>query len=278
VGAQLLHYYANAVWLLPQHPAIARVTYSALAHHKAEVNVAVCQYLVNQHRFPATVPLAADIIDIDEHTAVTFWTYYPQPVDVLPDSAHLGHLLRRLHALPRPPLDLPEWRALASLELVLRDTARPIAIGDADRRWLLDRIEQVRHDLAELDWPLGYGLIHGDAWAGNLLWKISSKTRAVVLGDWDSTCWGPREIDLIPRWHAATRYGRGAEWAAAFADAYGQDLTRWSGFYTVLAMRDLTQLVALLRRVPHQPELAESLRQRLTGIKSGDTTAVWHAY
>ncbi|HYS36201.1 MAG TPA: hypothetical protein VEO01_11275, partial [Pseudonocardiaceae bacterium] len=102
-GAQLLHYYANAVWLLPQHPAIARVTYSALAHHKARVNVAVCRWLVDQHGFPATEPLTADVVEVDAHTAATFWIYYPQPDDTTPSSAHLGHLLRRLHALPQPP-------------------------------------------------------------------------------------------------------------------------------------------------------------------------------
>lgn len=251
---------------------------SELAHHKARFNVAVCEWLVDQHNFSATAPLSTEVVEVDAHTAATFWTYYPQQNGAPPNSADLGQLLRRLHGLPRPPLELPEWRALTSLELVLRDTRRAAAVSHADRRWLLDLIEQVRHDLAALDWPLGHGLIHGDAWAGNLLWNTDSAPRTAVLGDWDSTCWGPREVDLIPSWHAAIRYGRGPDWARAFAAAYGYDLAGWSGFDTLFAMRDLVQLVALLRRVPQQPDLAAALRQRLDGIKSGDTAAVWRAY
>ncbi|MGH3975271.1 MAG: hypothetical protein ACRDS9_18375, partial [Pseudonocardiaceae bacterium] len=29
---------------------------------------------------------------------------------------------------------------------------------------------EVREELATVEWPLGQGLIHGDAWAGTLLW------------------------------------------------------------------------------------------------------------
>jgi Ser/Thr protein kinase RdoA (MazF antagonist) len=277
-GAQLLHHYANAVWLLPTHPAIVRISDSALVHAKATTNVAVCQWLVDQHQFPATAPLSTDVIILDGHTAATLWTYYPQLANLSPTPAQLGGLLRRLHALAPTPVELPTWRALTSLELVLRDTTRPSAINDSERQWLLDRIDQVRHELAQLDWPLGYGLIHGDAWAGNLLWQTATNPPTVLLGDWDSTSWGPREIDLIPTWHAAIRFGRGQRWADAFAAEYGYDLTRWSGFSTLFAMRDLVQLVALLRRVPDQPGLAGALRQRLDGIKAGDTKTVWQAY
>lgn len=279
VNAKLLHFYANAVWLLPEHPAVARVTYTAVAQRTARVNVAVCQWLVDQCGFPATALLSPDVIDVNAHIAVTFWRYYPQPTTGdAPGSADLGRLLRTLHALPRPPLDLPAWRPLTSLELVLRDTDHAVAVNESDRRWLLDRIEQIRQDLAALDWPLGYGLIHGDAWAGNLLWDTRSTPPDVVLGDWDSTCWGPREVDLIPSWHAAIRYGRGLDWSLAFAADYGHDLAGWPGFPVLFAMRDLVQLVALLRRVPDQSGLAQALRQRLGDIKAGDTTTVWQAF
>jgi Ser/Thr protein kinase RdoA (MazF antagonist) len=275
-GARLLHHYANAVWLLPTHPAIVRISESALAHAKAATNVAVCQWLVDQHRFPATAPLSTEVIVLDDHTAATLWTYYPQPADLSPTPAQLGSLLRRLHALAPPPVELPTWRALTSLELVLKDTTAPSPIDDSDRHWLLDRIDQLRNELARLDWPLGYGFIHGDAWAGNLMWQTKTNPAIVILGDWDSTSWGPREIDLIPTWHAAIRFGRGQQWADEFSTEYGYDLKQWPGFSTLFAVRDLVQLVALLRRVSNQPALAGSLRQRLGSIKVGDTTTVWN--
>ena len=273
VGTRLLHHYTNTVWLLPAHNAVARVMSSPVAHDRAQRGLAVCQWL-NEQAFPATTPLPHEMIRHDARTAVTFWTYLPQPGRPPRDSAYLGDLLRRLHALPAPALDLPDWKALTSLELLLHDTSSPVS--ETDRSWLLDRIIQIRHELDELDWSLGYGLIHGDAWAGNLLWDTSTQ-HTVRLGDWDSVCWGPRELDLICTWHGAIRFGHGPAWSEAFAAAYGHDLTGWPGLPVALAMRDLVQLVGLLRRVPEQPKLAPALHQRLTDIKTGDTTNVWQA-
>lgn len=277
-GAQLLHHYANAVWLLPEHPAIIRITDSAFAHQKATTNIAVCRWLVQHQQFPATAPLTTDVIPLDEHAVATVWTYYPQPPDLSPTSTDLAGLLRQLHALPSPPFELPRWTALTSLEGVLRDTTRPIAIDDSDRRWLLQRIDYLRDELARLDWRLGDGHIHGDAWAGNLLWNDTANPRTVLLGDWDSVSWGPREVDLIPTWHAATRFGRGQQWSDDFAAEYGYDLAQWSGLPTLFAIRDLVQLVALLRQVPRRPGLAGALRQRLSDIRTAHGTAVWKSF
>lgn len=43
----------------------------------------------------------------------------------------------------------------------------------------------MRAAIAVLDWPLGTGLIHGDAWAGNLLSCPGRPPAGAVLGDWD---------------------------------------------------------------------------------------------
>jgi hypothetical protein len=44
-----------------------------------------------------------------------------------------------------------------------------------------------------------------------------------------------------------------------------------------MAMRDLVQLTGPLRRAGDRPEFAAALRQRLGGIRRGDTEAVWRA-
>lgn len=59
-------------------------------------------------------------------------------------------------------------------------------------------------------------MIHGDAWAGNLLSAPETSPIGAVLGDWDWVSAGPREVDLIPTWHAAARYGKGASWVSDF--------------------------------------------------------------
>jgi hypothetical protein len=43
----------------------------------------------------------------------------------------------------------------------------------------------------------------------------------------DSVSNGPREVDLIPTWHAAARYGRDETWIQAFVAEYGYDLRDW---------------------------------------------------
>ena len=67
-----------------------------------------------------------------------------------------------------------------------------------------------------------------------------------------------REVDLIPTWHAAARYGKGAARSEAFAHRYGYDLARWDGFRTVMDMRDLVQLTGPLRQSRRLPETSAS--------------------
>lgn len=275
-GARLIHNYANAVYVLPAENAVARLLLRPHGAQQAATSVMITRWLVTDHNFPATAPLrGTEPIAVNETTTATFWTYYPQPDDGRkPTSAHLGALVRRLHDLPRPPVKLPQWTPLRSLETALRAPSVLAAITPDDQRWALDHISKIRHELDGIDWPLDWGLIHGDAWAGNLLWNTTVGPDATALGDWDSVCWGPREIDLIPSFHAARRYGRGPAWAKAFVQAYGYDLSRWPGFPTLLAMRDFVQLAGPLRRAPQEPALAQALRERLNGIRSG-SAATW---
>lgn len=277
--ARLIHHYSNAVYLLPREKAVARIMSGPRAVRRAQKATAVTGWLVSQG-FAATAPLAGvPAVELNSSMAATFWIYYPQPAGrTEPTSAHLGRLIRQLHEAPMSPMLLEEWRPLRSLESSVRDPASLQVLSQADRDWLLGHIADVRADLAALDWPLGNGLIHADAWAGNLLWDAAVGPDAVVLGDWDSVCYGPREVDLIPSWHAAQRFGRGRAWADAFAETYGYDLSLWPGFETLCAMRDLIQLISPLRRAAHESVLARALQQRLRGIRSGDVDEVWQAF
>ncbi|HET9256136.1 MAG TPA: hypothetical protein VFO16_13180 [Pseudonocardiaceae bacterium] len=154
-GMRLLHRYNNAVILLPSEHAVARV--ATRRHNAAQIKQIqhVTTWLAEEHSFPATRPLAgADPVELEPATTISFWTYYPQPPQPTPLTS------------ARPAaLD-----TLESLDHALHDDTTAQALDDTDRYWLLQRLHQIRDDLATLDWPLGQGLIHGDAWAGNLLW------------------------------------------------------------------------------------------------------------
>ena len=179
--------------------------------------------------------------------------------------------------MDQAPFKLETWLPLAPLSAALRDPDAASNLSAPDLDWLRGHVETVRAQVLALDSPLGHGIIHGDAWAGNLLWHTASGPDAVVIGDWDGVSIGPREVDLIPTWHAAVRYGRGEQWAKNFADIYGYDLATWDGFPSLLAMRDLVQLTGPLRRSHDGPTFAESLRQRMDGVRSGDLKGVWRA-
>jgi Ser/Thr protein kinase RdoA (MazF antagonist) len=266
--------------LLTNADAVARVSMGADAGHRMSVAREVTSWLTNEHGFAATAPLPdVDLVSIDR-TTVSFWTYYPQPASSPPPtSAYLGRLLRHLHSIGEPPVQLDSWVPLASLHDAVNDPAHRGVLTEPERRWLSDRIDQVRDQLADLDWPLEQGLIHGDAWAGNLLWHAAAGPDHVVLGDWDWVAYGPREVDLVPTWHAATRYGKGAAWTHAFTDAYGYDLASWPGFPTLMQMRDLVQLTGPIRRAANGDggPFAAALRQRLDDVRHGDTANVWKA-
>jgi aminoglycoside phosphotransferase (APT) family kinase protein len=274
-GARLIHRYSNAVYLLPEEHAVARV--GAGTGYRAELAHSLTDWL-GRRGVAATGPLVqAPPVAVDPATVVSFWHYYPQPdAKIAPTSVHLARVLRELHDVDETPFALAAWQPLTSLSTALAD---PVAAGNlsgSDLGWLRERVAAVRDAVAALDWPLGHGVIHGDAWAGNLLWHTAAGPDAVVIGDWDWAGYGPREVDLIPTWHAAVRYGRGRQWAADFAEVYGYDLAAWTGYPTLLAMRDLVQLTGPLRRTGDRPEFAAALHERLTGIRLGDDH-VWRA-
>jgi hypothetical protein len=277
-GARLIHHYSNVIYLLPAHDAVARLTYGHDAAEQVARSQAITQWLGQQRQFPATQPLANTSPVAVNGAVVSFWAYYPQPQNPPPlTSGQLAALLHLLHQTGIPPVALPTWVPLASLHATVGDLVQAAALTSDERTWILDQIAEVRNKIASLDWPLGTGLIHGDAWAGNLLSCPGAPPAGVVLGDWDWVSVGPREIDLIPTWHATARYGKPASWVRDFIDQYGYDLTQWEGYPVVLAMRDLVQLSGPIRRardsVPHR----QALRQRLDSLRSGDNATVWTA-
>ena len=273
--ARVLHHYANVVILLPDSSTVARISLNT-SPDRALTSVAVTRWLATEQAFPVTAPITGTAaVVVDDTTVVTFWRYYPQPETRQGlDSANLARLLSRLHSLSAPPVELPQWEPLRSLYQLVESDIGNRALTRQERRWLLDRITSTQDAVIATESELGWGHVHGDAWAGNLMWdhepQADNGGRGILLGDWDSVCYGPREIDLIPSWHAAVRYGKGPEWARAFALNYGYDLSRWPGFHTLFVMRDLIQLAGPLRRAGHNAEFADALRQRMAGIRAGD--------
>jgi aminoglycoside phosphotransferase (APT) family kinase protein len=133
--------------------------------------------------------------------------------------ADLGFLLRQFHRLGPPPVPLPAYQPLISVRRAL-DVS--LAISEEERIWLRARCEQLLGSYRRLSFPLPVGMIHGDAWRGNLL----RDGQRVVLADWDTVSTGHREIDLTPTLQA-TRFWLREDQRDAFIAAYGDDIRSW---------------------------------------------------
>ncbi|MGQ0775122.1 MAG: phosphotransferase [Pseudonocardiales bacterium] len=278
--ARLLRHFANAVYLVSG--TVARVDYSPDAITRSSNAVVVTRWLV-ELGFPVTAPLDLPstaeqpivVHDDGRDIAVTFWRYYAAPEPLPPrDLAALGRLARRLHAISgRPPAALPAYRPLTGLQVLL--STSPSGLDRNIRQWLTDRVGCLLEKAAKLRYPLGVGLIHADLYSGNMIYDSNLPSRPWLLGDWDSVCLGPREIDLVPT-ATAPRFGLDDAGMTTFADAYGYDIRNWEGVDVLRQIRELSTLPALIRLADTDPESAQELDHRLDSLQRGDITVRWH--
>ena len=158
---------------------------------------------------------------------------------------------------------MPGYQPLASVRWAI-DVSQ--AINDEERAWLEGRWDQlVAAAYRQLTFPLAAGIIHGDAWRGNLL----RDGQRVVLADWDGVSTGHREIDLIPTLQAP-RFGLREDQRDALIAAYGHDIRSWDGYPVLRDMRELSTLSAILRDAHADAAAERELRVRLTSLRSGD--------
>lgn len=261
----LLRAHASSVYLLPEHELIVRLTRERT---KASTVMTVVRWLLD-NQVPATAPAIDHPIHVDEVVA-TFWTYYPQRGRPGPPASELGAILRKLHGLQTPPVELPQYRPLVSFRQAL-DTSS--GVSEADTQWLAARADRLCQQYDQLGSRLGVGLIHGDAYPGNTLWGPSG----ALLGDWDEVARGPRELDLVNTYQGV-RFGRTTAELDAFTEAYGWDVRTWSGFDTLREIRDLHTLSAFIRLADDgDASAANELQRRIISLKAGDDQARWNA-
>lgn len=266
-GLTLLHRHATGVYLIPQVPAVLRVS-PAEEEPRLRTALTVTRWLTS-HDIAVTEPLDVDQPLNHAGWTGTFWTYYPQHGRPAPPAHYLGGLLRSLHAVDTPPMTLPRYQPLASLA---HSVAASTHLCGEDRQWLLHRRHELLDAYARLDFPLSEGMIHGDAYPGNTLWDSTT----VRLGDWDECAIGPRELDLANTIHGHRRFGRSAEEVHDFLTAYGHDPLPWPGLRILLDIRDIHTLGAYIRRADMgDADAAHQLTHRLAALRCGDTAASW---
>ncbi|WP_244174834.1 phosphotransferase [Streptomyces misionensis] len=256
------------MFLLAEDGVVVRVSPSS-QRRRLETALSLTRWLVS-HDFPATEPLSLPQPFTHGPYAVTFWRHYPQPEDGAPSAGHLGALLRALHELPPPPTRLPRYQPLASLKNTVDSSSY---LQPVERAWLTARREELLEAYGGLDFPLGHGFIHGDAYPGNTLWA----RQVVRLGDWDEAAFGPREIDLANTFQGV-RFGRTSEELDKFTHQYGYDIRSWPGLRVLCEIRDLHTLGSYIRRADRgDTAAAQQLQHRIETLRSHDDRARWSA-
>jgi hypothetical protein len=144
-------------------------------------------------------------------------------------------------------------------------------LPDSDRDWLKCRADELVAAFQSTDFPLGTGLVHGDAHSENAVLDHDEW----VLIDWDNTAIGPRELDLVgglPDHFHETDWDR-----TQFAEAYGYNLLDWPGWVLLRDITELHSVSSYIRLAPDKPAAAAELRHRAQSLRTGDRAVVWRA-
>ncbi len=248
---------------------VARLRSGSEATDGAHRAIEVTRWLADQG-VGVTEPADVEQPQVVGPYVVTFWNFYEQGDRRPPAAVELGRILRLLHATPPPPMTLPTFAPLRGFDRLVTEST---VLTKSERDWLHDRRLTLLDQCEHLDWVLEHGHIHGDAYPGNLLWRGD----VVVLGDWDDTAIGPRELDLANTYQGA-RFGRTRVELDSFAAAYGTDLSGWPGLDVLIAIRDLHTLGTFIRRATAGSDAAGlELSHRVQTLRADDRTAAWTA-
>lgn len=273
-GARLVRLGENALYHLPESGVMARVSRSA---DTARREVGVATWLAGQ-AFPA-VRLIDDRTQpvVASSGVVTFWAYIDEDPEDPPTSADLGGLLRRLHELPPPDVELPEFDPMPKLDSRLSNPVLKECLSASDRDFLRERRSQLAHEFAALEFVLDRGHIHGDAHRHNLMRPRGERTCRLI--DLEDFAIGPREWDLCVEAIGYSRFG----WITqedyrAYVQAIGFDPLDWSGFEVIRAIRELNMTSWLAQRLGESPEVDAEVKQRICDLRDDKAPRNWAAF
>ncbi|GIH71710.1 phosphotransferase enzyme family protein [Sphaerimonospora thailandensis] len=236
--AELIKFTNDAVFRLRQAPVVVRIAGSNAARTRVPTVVRVARWLA-RHDLPAVRLLSGmeQPLSVDGHV-ITLWEHLPEVGGHL-NGRDLGILLRRLHALTDPPPDLPQWRPMTEIRQRLNE---PEELSADDHAFLQHECDEIEGQLAALSYVLQPGIIHGDAFLGNVI----AGPLGPALCDFDSTTIGPREWDLTPVAVGSLRMDYPVDEHSPLREEYGFDVTGWEGFPVLRRLRELKLVTSVL--------------------------------
>lgn len=268
-GARLIKFTNNAVFALPAARVVARIAASTTMADRVTKVIQVARWLQD-----ADVP-AVRLLDLGQPLIVdglkvTLWHEVPGGGPA-PTGADLAQILRRWHDLDPPAGGLPTWQPMAESRSRL---AEPDGVEETDLVYLRDECDRIEEQLAQLSYELPPGPIHGDAFMGNL---IDGPSGAVIC-DFDFSCEGPREWDLVPLAVGKLRFDYPGDEYGALARAYGFDVIGWKGFPVLRRLRELELVTSLVPVLGSRAVLRPQWQKRLDTYRSHDDKTRWSTY
>ncbi|MEV7521085.1 aminoglycoside phosphotransferase family protein [Streptomyces sp. NPDC091371] len=266
-GAALLAFGENAVFAVGD--LVVKVGREAALLERAERELAVAGWFA-ECGVPA-VRAAEPKPRLVEGHPLTLWHRLPDAVRPA-GPEDLAVLLRRIHALPSAPFELPARDLLGGVERWLRLAGT--AVDPADAAYLRARRDAYADEIAALTPHLPRGPIHGDALPRN----VHVGPDGPVLVDLETVSADLREHDLVVMALQRDRYGLPAGAYEAFTSAYGWDVRDWEGCAVLRSARETASCAWVSQHAPSNPKAAAEFRRRVASLREGDRETRWHSF
>lgn len=265
--AQLLSAGENHVYRLPGG-VIARV--SKPGQEQAASREVFLGTWLNANGVRAVQPHTALQVEqpivVEDHP-VTFWHDVGDHRPGTPRE--VAAALKQLHSLPVPSEMTTQVAPFVRLEE--RITAATW-LPAADRTWLLARLDHLQAGWGNRPRGLPDSVIHGDAWAGNVV----STTGGVTFLDLERCTIGPPEWDLTSTACRVTSYSTlSAEDYDDYCQAYGRDVTQWEGFDLLRDIRELRVTCYAAFRAQPDPALRPYAASRVDCLRGLSGPRPW---
>ncbi|MYW90014.1 aminoglycoside phosphotransferase family protein [Amycolatopsis rubida] len=271
-SATLLRLGENALYRLSTVPVVVRIARTMQYWQQVGNEVAVAGWLADAE-FPAVnvVSSLPQPLEVAGHP-VTFWNLVDGRDAELDDVSMLAGLLRKFHRLSRPSsFTLP----MANIYDRVSRRLETASVPPADKKYLLDKFRELRQEADKLSYPLAPAPVHGDAHIKNVMITGGKP----LLIDFECVGWGQPEWDLAV---TATEYVSAGFWTGSqysvFADAYGFDVTGWSGFDVLRQLQEIKMTTWLMQNVNESADIAEEFSDRMRTIRTGRSERPWKPY
>ncbi|MET8534756.1 aminoglycoside phosphotransferase family protein [Streptomyces sp. NPDC005065] len=265
---EMLRFGDHAVFRVDGGQIVARVGRSPDRLPSVQREVAVAKWLGGEQYPAARLATNAEQPVVVEGHPVTFWQGLANG-DTYASTREMGELLRKLHDLEPPSFSLPELRPFDRVEKRLARAE----ISTESRTYLSSRARELQAEFSDLRFVLPPGHVHGDFNVGNVLRDGFSRPKVIDL---DGFMVGPREWDLMQTamyydsfgWHTENEY-------QDFADGYGFDVRKWSGYPVLRSVRELLMVTWLSQNATTNPDAAREVEKRVESLRSGGSRRGW---